>query len=186
MQEVLFLRQMLSVCSRIFARGRLTKRLMRYLMVETTICPTSHVSHVDEPYTLQIDRNGRVIDFQKQKGKLHIIEQEFKQAERIEYWKQKEVSGIPRFTLTREMVSKTEELCTVVLRHLCGCVCIEFLNLLLLGLQSTGCFCANASVPEVERGKEELHMLQPVFWKVGFHSWKRSRRASRCSWREQE
>lgn len=40
----------------------------------------------------QIDRNGRVIDFQKQKGKLHIIEQEFKQAERIEYWRQKEVS----------------------------------------------------------------------------------------------
>ncbi|CAN0490975.1 unnamed protein product, partial [Ectocarpus sp. 8 AP-2014] len=40
--------------------------------------------------TGQIDRNGRVIDFQKQKGKLHIIEQEFKQAERIEYWRQKE------------------------------------------------------------------------------------------------
>ncbi|CAM9330383.1 unnamed protein product, partial [Ectocarpus sp. 4 AP-2014] len=40
--------------------------------------------------TGQIDRNGRVIDFQKQKGKLHIIEQEFKQAERVEYWRQKE------------------------------------------------------------------------------------------------
>lgn len=33
-----------------------------------------------------------MIDFQKQKGKLHIIEQEFKQAERIEYWRQKEVN----------------------------------------------------------------------------------------------
>eukprot|EP00904_Undaria_pinnatifida_P003255 jgi/Undpi1/12930/HiC_scaffold_7.g02596.m1 len=40
--------------------------------------------------TGQIDLNGRVIDIQKQKGKLHIIEQEFKQAERIEYWRQKE------------------------------------------------------------------------------------------------
>ncbi|CAM9224197.1 unnamed protein product, partial [Hapterophycus canaliculatus] len=40
--------------------------------------------------TGQIDRNGRVINFQKQKSKLHIIEQEFKQAERIEYWRQKE------------------------------------------------------------------------------------------------
>lgn len=45
----------------------------------------------------QIDRNGRVIDFQKQKGKLHIIEQEFKQAERIEYWRQKEVSPSQRY-----------------------------------------------------------------------------------------
>ncbi len=52
-------------------------------------------STITEPhltYSKQIDRNGRVIDFQKQKGKLHIIEQEFKQAERIEYWRQKEVT----------------------------------------------------------------------------------------------
>ncbi|CAB1117964.1 unnamed protein product [Ectocarpus sp. CCAP 1310/34] len=45
---------------------------------------------VETQYPKHIDRNGRVIDFQKQKGKLHIIEQEFKQAERIEYWRQKE------------------------------------------------------------------------------------------------
>lgn len=40
--------------------------------------------------TGQIDRNGRVIDLEKNKSKLHIIEQEFKSAERIEYWRQKE------------------------------------------------------------------------------------------------
>jgi hypothetical protein len=42
------------------------------------------------PFCTKIDRNGRVIDLEKNKGKLHIIEQEFKAAERIEFWRQKE------------------------------------------------------------------------------------------------
>uniref|UniRef100_A0A7S2R5M2 Uncharacterized protein n=1 Tax=Rhizochromulina marina TaxID=1034831 RepID=A0A7S2R5M2_9STRA len=40
--------------------------------------------------TGQIDRDGRVIDLEKNKAKLHIIEQEFKQANRLEFWRQKE------------------------------------------------------------------------------------------------
>lgn len=35
-----------------------------------------------------------MIDFEKQKSKLHIIEQEFKQAERVEYLRQKEASAM--------------------------------------------------------------------------------------------
>lgn len=38
----------------------------------------------------QIDRCGRVIDLERNKSKLHIIEQEFKAAERLEYWRKKE------------------------------------------------------------------------------------------------
>ena len=38
----------------------------------------------------QIDKDGRVIDLERNKGKLKIIEQEFKSAERIEHWRQKE------------------------------------------------------------------------------------------------
>eukprot|EP00514_Thraustochytrium_sp_LLF1b_P006480 CAMPEP_0184529748 /NCGR_PEP_ID=MMETSP0198_2-20121128/12563_1 /TAXON_ID=1112570 /ORGANISM="Thraustochytrium sp., Strain LLF1b" /LENGTH=172 /DNA_ID=CAMNT_0026921827 /DNA_START=162 /DNA_END=676 /DNA_ORIENTATION=- len=37
-----------------------------------------------------IDANGRVIDLDKNKSKLHIIEQEFKAAEKQEYWRRKE------------------------------------------------------------------------------------------------
>mmetsp|Transcript_40861 Transcript_40861/g.52668 ORF Transcript_40861/g.52668 Transcript_40861/m.52668 type:complete len:110 (-) Transcript_40861:267-596(-) len=40
--------------------------------------------------TGQIDMGGRVIDLERNKGKLHIIEQEFKAAEKIETWRQKE------------------------------------------------------------------------------------------------
>jgi len=38
----------------------------------------------------QIDRAGRVIELEKNKSKLHIIEQEFKAAERNEFWRKKE------------------------------------------------------------------------------------------------
>jgi hypothetical protein len=37
-----------------------------------------------------IDRSGRVVDLDKHKSKLFIIDQEFKHAEKSEYWRQKE------------------------------------------------------------------------------------------------
>ena len=40
--------------------------------------------------TGQIDKAGRVIDLERNKSKFHIIEQEFKAAERLEYWRKKE------------------------------------------------------------------------------------------------
>lgn len=40
--------------------------------------------------TGQIDRAGRVIDMDRSKSKLHIIEQEFKAAEKLEYWRKRE------------------------------------------------------------------------------------------------
>ena len=42
--------------------------------------------------TGQIDKAGRVIDLERNKSKFHIIEQEFKAAERLEYWRKKEES----------------------------------------------------------------------------------------------
>mmetsp|Transcript_24785 Transcript_24785/g.76553 ORF Transcript_24785/g.76553 Transcript_24785/m.76553 type:complete len:146 (+) Transcript_24785:69-506(+) len=41
-------------------------------------------------HTGQIDRAGRVIELEKNKSKLHVIEQEFKAAERNEFWRKKE------------------------------------------------------------------------------------------------
>lgn len=38
----------------------------------------------------QIDKSGRVLDLEKNKSKVNVIEHEFKQAERIELWRQKE------------------------------------------------------------------------------------------------
>ena len=43
-----------------------------------------------------IDQEGRVIDVTKNKSKLFIIEQEFKKAERQEYWRAKEESEMRR------------------------------------------------------------------------------------------
>lgn len=40
--------------------------------------------------TGQIDKAGRVIDLERNKSKFHIIEQEFKAAERLEFWRKKE------------------------------------------------------------------------------------------------
>ena len=40
--------------------------------------------------TGQIDKSGRVIDLERNKSKFHIIEQEFKAAEKLEYWRKKE------------------------------------------------------------------------------------------------
>ena len=40
--------------------------------------------------TGQIDKSGRVIDLERNKSKLNIIEREFKEAENSEYWRQKE------------------------------------------------------------------------------------------------
>ena len=40
--------------------------------------------------TGQIDAGGRVIDMRRNKGKMMIIEQEFKAAEKLEYWRKKE------------------------------------------------------------------------------------------------
>lgn len=40
--------------------------------------------------TGQIDRHGRIIDLDKNKAKLHILEREFKEAEKIEERRQKE------------------------------------------------------------------------------------------------
>lgn len=40
--------------------------------------------------TGQIDKSGRVIDFERNKSKLHIIEQEFKAAEKVEFWRKRE------------------------------------------------------------------------------------------------
>ena len=37
-----------------------------------------------------IDNEGRVINLEKNRSKLFIIEQEFKQAEKAEYWRMKE------------------------------------------------------------------------------------------------
>lgn len=42
--------------------------------------------------TGQIDKAGRVIDLERNKSKFHIIEQEFKAAERLEFWRKKEES----------------------------------------------------------------------------------------------
>jgi hypothetical protein len=41
-------------------------------------------------HTGLIDRSGRVVDLDKHKSKLFIIDQEFKHAEKAEYWRQKE------------------------------------------------------------------------------------------------
>jgi len=38
----------------------------------------------------KIDKDGRVIDLERNKAKLKIIEQEFQTAERTEHWRQKE------------------------------------------------------------------------------------------------
>jgi hypothetical protein len=43
---------------------------------------------------VQIDRNGRVINLERARGKLHIIEQEFKQAEHSQQWREKEEAGV--------------------------------------------------------------------------------------------
>jgi hypothetical protein len=43
---------------------------------------------------MQIDRNGRVINLERARGKLHIIEQEFKQAEHSQQWREKEEAGV--------------------------------------------------------------------------------------------
>lgn len=40
--------------------------------------------------TGQIDSHGRVIDYEKNKSKLHILEREFKEAERVEEKRQQE------------------------------------------------------------------------------------------------
>ena len=40
--------------------------------------------------TGQIDSHGRVIDLEKNKSKLHILEREFKEAERVEQQRQRE------------------------------------------------------------------------------------------------
>jgi len=40
--------------------------------------------------TGMIDRGGRVVDIDRHKSKLHIIDEEFKHAEKAEYWRQKE------------------------------------------------------------------------------------------------
>jgi hypothetical protein len=41
-----------------------------------------------------IDKSGRVVDLEKCKSKLYIIDQEFKHAEKAEYWRQKEEEEI--------------------------------------------------------------------------------------------
>jgi hypothetical protein len=56
------------------------------------------VMHSSSPQTpdshVQIDRNGRVINLERARGKLHIIEQEFKQAEHSQQWREKEEAGV--------------------------------------------------------------------------------------------
>lgn len=56
---------------------------MRHYFENTTI-----QSHLYK--TGQIDKSGRVIDLERNKSKLNIIEREFKVAEKTEYWRQKE------------------------------------------------------------------------------------------------
>jgi hypothetical protein len=72
------------------------KTTQKHLLTTGQVGPSSwDASKAEEAHIIcslfhQIDRNGRVIDLEKNKSKLHIIEQEFKSAERIEYWRQKE------------------------------------------------------------------------------------------------
>ena len=64
----------------------------------------THLKHFFENRTVQthlyetglIDANGRVIDTEKNKSKLFIIEQEFKNAEKAEYWRKKEEEEMRR------------------------------------------------------------------------------------------
>ena len=73
--------------------------------------------------TGQIDSHGRVIDYEKNKSKLHILEREFKEAERVEEKRQLE---------EREMrVSRN---------------CHSFLVCTFIFLQSTQCFHISHSI----------------------------------------
>lgn len=64
----------------------------------------THLKHFFENRSVQthlyesglIDANGRVIDTEKNKSKLFIIEQEFKNAEKAEYWRKKEEEEMRR------------------------------------------------------------------------------------------
>jgi regulatory protein YycI of two-component signal transduction system YycFG len=50
--------------------------------------------------TGQIDSHGRVIDYEKNKSKLHILEREFQEAERVEEKRQQEEKEMRVMTLT--------------------------------------------------------------------------------------
>ena len=83
------------------AKGRESGFNMRFTqekVPEYNALYDANLRHYFENRTIQtnlynnglIDREGRVIDMDKNKAKLAIIEQEFKHAERAEYWRMKE------------------------------------------------------------------------------------------------
>lgn len=58
------------------------------------MCTKFYATHFFIAVCEQIDREGRVVDLDKNKGKLQIIEQEFKKAEKEEELRMKEEAEI--------------------------------------------------------------------------------------------
>lgn len=55
-----------------------------------------------------IDRSGRVIDMERHKGKISIIEQEFKHAEKSEYMRQREEADMRQRVQTKRFMALDE------------------------------------------------------------------------------